>query len=95
MSCGVPLAMVQSLTGSGDGFGGFLYGRFHLSHIGLNEELQYVVGGHCRWVGVMEPVVEFALLHRGTATSFLSNLYAYGTEIIHVIFCSSIGNISP
>ena len=31
--------------------------------VGLDEDLQYVVGGHCRWVGVMEPIVQFALFY--------------------------------
>ena len=44
--------------------------RFPL-HIGLNAKLQYVVGGYCRWIRVMEPVIELALLHSGFATSFL------------------------
>ena len=30
-----------------------------------------VVGGHCRWVGVVEPVVELAFLHSGAATPSL------------------------
>ena len=59
------------LTGSGDGFGGFLYRRLHLSRVGLDKNFQYVVGGHCRWIGVMEPVVELAFLYSGIATSSL------------------------
>ncbi len=70
-SCGVPLAKTRFSIGVGDGAGSFLYCRLYLSRIGLDEYLQYVVGGHCRRVGIVKPVVEPAFLHSGIATSSL------------------------
>ena len=77
---GAPLAAARFLTGVGDDLGGFLYGRIHLSRVGLNEDFQYVVGGRCRGVGIVEPVIELASFHGGIAASLLLTfqLYARG-----------------
>ncbi len=73
-SCGTPLAAVRFLTGIGEIGGSFLYRLLHLSRVGLDENFQYVVGGYCRWIGIVKPIVELALLHSGIATSFLADV---------------------
>lgn len=52
-----------------DNVGGFLHRRLHLSNVGFDEDLEYVVCGHCRWIGIVEPIVELAFFHSGITTS--------------------------
>ncbi len=70
-SCGVPFTAAGLFIGGGGSVSGLPDCRLHLPGVGLDKDLQYVVGGHCRWVGVVEPIVQLAFPHSGIAISSL------------------------
>ena len=51
-------------------FDGSLHHLLHLPHIRLNEHSQYVVGGICRWIRIVETIIQFSFFHSGSPPPF-------------------------
>lgn len=68
-SCRVSLA--NRLRGCTERLLGSLpYCSLYLSGVGFDKDFEYVVGGRCRRVGIVEPIVEFTLLQVASPPPF-------------------------
>ena len=65
----VPFTAVCLLMGFRIRPDSFPYRCLDFSCIYLHEDLQYVVGGLCRCVWIVESVIQFSFFHSGAATS--------------------------